>query len=77
MSILSGQLFFRDTGIKKDGKKLFMVCGVVGIAGVNKEILSEHQYTIKDIKLGDEIDRSKDTIGETPDSIVQLPIWRV
>lgn len=74
--MLSGQVILRDTGGIREGKKLFMVFGVIGLSK-DTNLLSEHQYTIKHLELLAPIDRTEITEGDTPDGLLIKPIWRI
>jgi hypothetical protein len=74
--IFSGQLFFRKTEEIRAGKKVYVVCGVVGIIN-DEQIKNEHQYTISALKIKDPIDKTAIAHANTPDGILCEPIWRV
>ena len=45
---MTGQLFFREQGKAKDGRRLFMVVGLVAVED-NLPIKTEHKYPVADM----------------------------
>lgn len=74
--MISGQVILRDTGGVREGKKVFMVFGIIGLSK-DTNLLSEHQYTVNDLKLSAPIDRTEIARGNTPDNLLTEPIWRI
>lgn len=74
--MISGQVILRDTGGIKDGKKVFMVFGVIGLSK-DTNILNEHQYTINHLNLSAPIDRTEIARGNTPNGLLTEPIWKI
>lgn len=75
---MTGQLFLRDTGVKKCGKKVFIVVGVVGMDNIEADNMpNESQYTIKNIELVDSIDMKEYARGMAAGGLLTSPIWRV
>lgn len=75
---MTGQLFLRDTGIKKVGKNVYMIFGVVGLDEIEVNNMSnENQYTIKNLELINPIDMKEFAKGYTADGLLTQPIWRV
>jgi len=72
---ITGKIMVRDSGVVQDNKKVYMVFGCIGIEKGN--LLSEHQYTIADLKLINPIDKSEISIGDTPNGLLQQPIWQI
>jgi hypothetical protein len=75
---MTGQLFLRDTGVKKNGKNVFMVFGVVGLDDAEAiSMPNENQYTIKNIELVDPINMKAYARGNSADGLLTSPIWRI
>lgn len=75
---MTGQLFVRETGMEKDGKKILMVFGIVDADELEALTLkAENQYTIKNLELVYPIDRKSMSRGVSPDSLLREPIWKV
>jgi len=74
---MTGTVFLRSADFKKDGKNIFMVCGVIGLSEEEAlQFQGETQYTIKNIELVDPVDRKEIAKGNGLDGLVKLPIWR-
>lgn len=85
-NIITGQLIFRKTDKKIDGKEILMTFGLLGIQG-NTIIQGEHQYVVSGLEckgvtqlhihMRQLVNVSEYTIGNTPGGIFTTPIWRV
>ena len=91
MKVLTGQLITRPAGKSQDGRDLVMIYGIVAVdpdSPLKKEGMQyivtgssdfEQAGRILPINLHQDaaIDRSKETDGNTPGSVMMAPIWRV
>jgi hypothetical protein len=75
---MTGQVVLRETGLVKDGKKVYMVFGVLGIPDDEaRAFKGETKYTIQHLELVNPEDVKKITRGNTPDGLLKYPMWRV
>lgn len=75
----TGKLFIRDTNKKVDGKKVYLIAGVVAF---NTEIETEKLYTVFGIEpdvlcLGNPQSPPIDVSGMRIDQILTSKIWQV
>jgi hypothetical protein len=72
-----GQVFVRETGVEKNGKKLYIVAGIVGLDENDMLLSGETQYTITKMNLQDPVDRTLEGKGQMIDGLLRSLIWRV
>lgn len=83
--LITGQLIFRETPVKRDDRVLMMVVGVVAVP--TDTFMGEHQYVVVGKDNGDlislsvlrqgAVDHSATSIGSSLGSLLLQPIWRV
>ena len=88
---ITGQIIFREIGsadrmLPGANKKLMIIFGIVAIPN-ESDFKGEHQYEINGdadenftqlfVPMKNCIDRSDETIGDSPTVILKSPIWRV
>lgn len=82
----AGQLIFRDAGRHSNGKRLMMVCGVIGVPD-EFPLKGEHQYTVGVTELTDlvsiavlpetAIDRTERIRGWGLGATLTEPMWKI
>lgn len=73
---MNGQIIARGPYPGPDGKKVWMLLGIV--TDPDNQLKNGYQYTIGMAPvLIHPIDREKELIGETPSGILRMPIWRI
>ncbi|MNS48791.1 hypothetical protein D3C71_1358890 [compost metagenome] len=77
-STATGQLFLRGPMSDHNGKKVFMVVGVIGVDEDEAAMIQgESQYTIMNLLLTNPEDMSEQSIGMNADNLLTSPIWRI
>lgn len=85
MDKISGQLFFRDMGEAADGRRLYLIVGLVAFPE-SVPIKDEHQYTVMGAHYPGYLSFTMPEAyavypgvksGATPDDLVTSPIWQV
>jgi len=75
---MTGEVFVRDTNIEKNGKKLFIVVGIISADSIESlTLFGEHQYAVKNLELINPVDRKELAKGMGTDNLLREPIWRV
>lgn len=73
---MTGQLFLRGPMREINGKKIFMVVGIIG-ANEWEGLEGETQYTIKNIELVEPVNQEKLARGKNADNLLTYPMWRI
>lgn len=81
---VTGQVFFRDTGLKAaDGRRIFWSVSVVSVPS-DFHFEPEHQYTVSGSSDGSlqvhketAVDLTDKAMGKGADGLLKAPIWKV
>lgn len=75
-----GQVFLRETSTTIQGKKAYIIAGIVALNNTeNVAVMGEHQYILQHAELypGFDVDVSRVTRGNSIDGVLCSPIWNI